>query len=77
MTESNCIPCKIATLIVIIGALNWGAVAFFQTDLVLRFLGPGQAANIVYGVVGVAGLLKLLNFFGLRCPGCKGAGCAK
>jgi uncharacterized membrane protein YuzA (DUF378 family) len=78
MTGGKCIVCKIAMLVVIIGALNWGAIAFFQTDLVLRLLGPGQAARIVYGVVGVAGLMALVNLLGFRCPCCKKDGnCAK
>ena len=78
MTEGKCIACKIATLVVIIGALNWGAIAFFQTDLVAQLLGPDSTgARIVYGVVGVAGLLKLLNFFGVRCPCCKKDGSCK
>ena len=77
MTEGKCVACKIATLLVITGALNWGAIAFFQTDLVVRLLGPENGAvKIIYGVVGVAGLLKLVNFFGLKCPCCKGS-CAK
>ena len=78
MTDSKCIACKIASLIVIIGALNWGAIAFFQTDLVIRLFGMDSSVpRIVYGVVGVAGLLKLANCFGLKCPGCKGGPCAK
>ena len=78
MTEGKCIACKIAKFTVILGALNWGAIAFFQTDLVVSLLGPRNSAlNIVYGVVGVAGLLMLLNCFGLKCPGCKGSSCSK
>ncbi len=74
MTQGNCIACKIAGLILIIGALNWGAIAFFQTDLVIQLFGmDSPVPRIVYGVVGVAGVLKLLNCFGLRCPACKGA----
>ena len=77
MTEGKCVFCKIATLIVIIGALNWGAIAFFQTDLVIRLFGmDSPVPRIVYGVVGVAGLLKLVNLFGFKCPCCKGS-CAK
>jgi uncharacterized protein len=77
MAEGKCIACKIAGLLVIIGALNWGAIAFFETDLVVKVLGPTSGAlKYVYGVIGVAAVLKLLNFFGLKCPACKGA-CSK
>ena len=77
MTEGKCVICKVVTLLVIIGALNWGAIAFFHTDLVVRVFGPDSGAlKIVYGVIGVCGLIKLVNFFGLKCPCCKGS-CAK
>ena len=78
MTGGKCIACKIAGLLVIIGALNWGAIGFFQTDLVVRLLGPTSGAvRIIYDVIGVAGALILLNCFGLKCPGCKGSSCEK
>ena len=74
MSEGKCIACKVATLLLIVGALNWGAIAFFQTDLVIRLFGlDSPVPRIVYGVVGVAGVLKLLNLFGLKCPTCKGS----
>ena len=49
---------RIALVLVIIGALNWGAVGLFGFDLV-AFLCGGQMAvlsRVVYTVVGVAGL---------------------
>lgn len=49
---------KIALLLVIIGAINWGLVGIFQFDLVASIFG-GQAAvisRIVYTLVGAAGL---------------------
>ena len=72
MTGGKCIICKIACLLVLIGALNWGAIGFFQTDLVVKFLGSNPTVvRVIYGVIGVAGVLALLNLFGLRCPACK------
>nr|WP_106781940.1 DUF378 domain-containing protein [Lysinibacillus timonensis] len=52
---------RIALVLVIIGALNWGLVGFFQYDLVADLFG-GQDAVLsrwVYGLVGIAGLLSI------------------
>ena len=49
---------KIALLLVIIGAINWGLIGIFQFDLVASIFG-GQAAvvsRIIYTLVGAAGL---------------------
>ena len=49
---------KIALLLVIIGAVNWGLIGIFQCDLVASIFG-GQAAvvsRIIYTLVGAAGL---------------------
>ena len=49
---------RAALVLVIIGALNWGAVGLFGFDLV-AFICGGQMAvisRIVYALVGIAGL---------------------
>ena len=49
---------KIALLLVIIGAINWGLIGIFQFDLVAYLFG-GQGAlisRIIYTLVGAAGL---------------------
>lgn len=49
---------KIALLLVIIGAINWGLIGVFQFDLVSYIFG-GQGAlisRIIYTIVGAAGL---------------------
>ena len=49
---------KLALLLVIIGAVNWGLIGIFQFDLVASIFG-GQAAvvsRIIYTLVGAAGL---------------------
>lgn len=47
-----------ALVLVIIGALNWGAVGLFGFDLVAFICGGQTAAlsRIVYTLVGIAGL---------------------
>lgn len=49
---------KIALLLVIIGALNWGLVGLFSFDLVAWICGGSGAvvARIIYTVIALAGL---------------------
>ena len=54
---------KIALVLIIIGALNWGLIALFNFDLVAALFGDMSIiSRIVYGLVGVSGLwgIKLL-----------------
>ncbi|MGY0694132.1 DUF378 domain-containing protein [Virgibacillus sp. FSP13] len=49
---------RIALALIIIGAINWGLIGFFQFDLVAAIFG-GQAAplsRVVYALVGISGL---------------------
>ncbi len=53
----------IATVLVIVGALNWGLVGMARFDLVaaivgLRFGEVNALSAIVYSLVGLAGLYK-------------------
>ena len=43
----------------VIGALNWGIVGLFDTNVVEEILGTGTAADVVYVIVGLAGLALL------------------
>lgn len=52
----------IAMILVIIGAINWGLIGFFQFDLIAAIFG-GQAAivsRIIYALVGLAGLWAIM-----------------
>ena len=70
----SCGVCKIVGLLVAIGAINWGLVGIFQVDLVTRVLGEMTTpARVVYGLIGVAGLLKLLSL--VKCCPCQREGC--
>ena len=49
---------KLVLALVIIGALNWGAIGLFGFDLV-AFICGGQMAvlsRVIYTIVGIAGL---------------------
>ncbi len=54
-----------ALTLVIIGALNWGLIGFFQFDLVAAIFGGMDAwvSRIIYAIVGLAGLYSL-SFYG-------------
>ena len=54
---------KIALILVIIGAINWGLIGFFNFNLVeLIFGNMTIIARIIYALVGISGLwvIKLL-----------------
>lgn len=56
---------RLALLLVIIGALNWGLIGLFQFDLVAALFG-GQASwlsRIVYSLVGLAGAYSISLLF--------------
>lgn len=54
---------KIALVLIIIGAINWGLVGFFSFNLVDAIFGSMSViSRIIYALVGVSGLwgIKLL-----------------
>ena len=56
---------RIALILVIIGALNWGSVGLFAFDCVAFICGGQLAAlsRIIYALVGVAGLWGITMIF--------------
>lgn len=56
---------RTALTLVIIGAINWGLIGFFQWDLVAALFGGQDSAlsRIVYGLVGLSGLYSLSLLF--------------
>lgn len=53
----------IVLILIIIGAVNWGLLGFFEFDLVASIFGDMSTfARIVYGIVGIAGLYSI-SFF--------------
>ncbi len=51
---------KIASILVLIGALNWGLIGFFGYDLFAKIF-AGQALKIVQDLVGISAILALLG----------------
>ena len=53
----------IAFILVLIGAINWGLIGFFEFDLVAALFGNMTTfSRIIYGLVGLAGLYSI-SFF--------------
>ena len=75
MKNACCCPlCKVAGLLVVIGAINWGLVGALNMNIVSQLLGVGTTGEkVVYILIGVAGILKLLSCF-INCPGNKSCG---
>ena len=70
-----CAICTVGTLLAVVGAINWGLVGLFQFNLVTQLVGDGTTlAKVIYGLVGVGGVVTLLGFFKL-CPCQKDGAC--
>ena len=56
---------RIALVLVIIGAINWGLIGFFRFDLVAAIFGGQTSAisRIIYALVGLSGLACLPLLF--------------
>lgn len=57
----------IILVLIIVGALNWGLIGFFQFDLVRVIFGNmSMFSRIVYAVVGLSGLYAISYFGRIR-----------
>lgn len=52
---------RLALVFTIIGAINWGFIGFFNFDFVATLFGGQNTplARIIYGIVGISGLINL------------------
>ena len=59
---------RIALLLTVIGALNWGSIGLFQFDLVAWICGGASTllARVIYTVVGLAGIWCISLLFRAR-----------
>lgn len=61
----------IAAVLVVIGALNWGLVGIADFNLVAALFGSGSVlSNIIYVVVGLAGLFQAAQVKGIQRRWC-------
>ena len=47
----------LALLVMIVGALNWGILGLTDTNVLAEIFGTGTLTDVVYVIVGVAGLM--------------------
>lgn len=61
---------RIALILVVIGALNWGIIGLFGMDLVAFICGGQMAAisRVIYTLVGLGGLWSISLLFRERMP---------
>ena len=53
----------IVLILIIIGAINWGLLGFFQFDLVAAIFGDMSTfSRIIYAIIGICGLYSI-SFF--------------
>ena len=59
----------ISLVLVIVGALNWGAIGLFGVDLVSSIFGAGSMlTRIIFSLVGIAGLWAITILFKDKVP---------
>lgn len=59
---------------IVVGALNWGLVGFFNFNLITAIFGIGALSNVVFSLVGIAALYAIFGTLPklvgarLKCP---------
>ncbi|MEK7192879.1 MAG: DUF378 domain-containing protein [Patescibacteria group bacterium] len=61
-----CTVHKVSMVILLIGGLNWGAVAFGYNFVDQLFVAGSTASMVVYGLVGLSAIMML---FSKKCCG--------
>ncbi len=56
---------RIALVLTIIGALNWGLIGFFDFNLVTSLFGDTNnvISRIIYSIIAIAGVINIGLFF--------------
>lgn len=79
--KNGCAPCgicKVNTVLVIIGGLNWGLIGLFDWNLVNAiFGGVAWLEKLIYIVVGIAAIGALAALLGWCKNCCNGKSCKK
>ncbi|WP_178041029.1 DUF378 domain-containing protein [Frisingicoccus sp.] len=57
----------VSLILIIIGAVNWGLIGFFNLDVVSAIFGNmSMITRIIFAVVGIAGIYSLVLFWKLK-----------
>lgn len=54
---------KAALTLTIIGAINWGSIGLFDFNIVEAIFGAKVLTQVIYVLVGLAGLLNISTLF--------------
>ena len=56
---------RIALVLTIVGALNWGLIGFFDFNLVTALFGDTNniISRIIYSIIAIAGIINIGWFF--------------
>lgn len=54
---------KLALVLTIVGALNWGLVGIFGLNLVTLIIKSQMVVNTIYILIGIASLFSIAYFF--------------
>lgn len=52
----------IAAVLLVIGGLNWGLVAFFDTNLVTLLFGQTMMTQVTYGLVALSAIYQIFSW---------------
>lgn len=63
----------ISFILVVVGAVNWGLVGLFDLNLVTMIFGMAGLTNIIYILVGAAGVYSIFDHK-QNCMLCNGKG---
>ena len=53
----------VVLLVLVLGALNWGMVGLFDTNVISDVFGGGTLTDVVYAVIGACGLIAIPRLF--------------
>lgn len=57
----------VSLILIIIGAINWGFIGFFNLDFVALLFGTMSIiSRIVYVIIGISGIYSLVLFWKLK-----------
>ena len=57
----------VSLILIIIGAINWGLIGFFNLDLISIIFGTmSMITRTIFAVVGIAGIYSLVLFWKLK-----------
>lgn len=54
---------KIALILTIVGALNWGLIGLFNINLVTTLIKSSLINNVLYIIIGIAAIVSIAYFF--------------